>query len=169
MKAGQLIVDKKHSVLFCFRSRTSLQYACAHNNRRYWRKIHAIASRLKQIYITKHTTKATDLCWLPPSQQISKHYMLKSNAETTCHKGKQNSGSVVMLGKALQNRQNNYQNRDREIRYNNTRLVFIWEFKRKCLAKSVVVATGRNTVLSFPKGYFLNIQLLSNTVLHLAD
>lgn len=26
------------------------------------------ASRLTQIYITKHTTKATDLCWLPPSQ-----------------------------------------------------------------------------------------------------
>lgn len=41
-ESGPTLVDKKHSVLFCFRSRTSDQYACAHNNRRYWRKIHAI-------------------------------------------------------------------------------------------------------------------------------
>lgn len=153
MKAGQLIVDKKHSVLFCFRSGTSTQYACAHNNRRYWRKIHAIASRLIPIYITKHTTKASDLCWLPPSQQIRKHSMLKSNAETTFHKGKQNSRSVVMLGKALKNRQNNYQTATRKFDTTIPGLVFIWEFKRKCLVKSVAVAGGRNAALSFPNDF----------------
>ena len=81
--------------------------------------------------------------------------MLKSNAETTFHKGKQKFRSAVMFGTRLQKQTNNYQTATRKFDTTIPRLVFIWEFKRKCLVKSVVVAGGRNTALSIPKDYFL--------------